>query len=24
MQFYCLDFGGGTLASLDGLPHMSG
>lgn len=24
VQFYCLDFGGGTLASLDGLPHMSG
>ncbi|MFD4570827.1 type VII secretion protein EccCa [Streptomyces sp. NPDC058417] len=24
VQFYCLDFGGGTLAGLDGLPHMSG
>ncbi|MFE0731267.1 type VII secretion protein EccCa [Streptomyces antibioticus] len=24
VQFYCLDFGGGTLAALDGLPHMSG
>ncbi|OSP24304.1 type VII secretion protein EccCb, partial [Streptomyces sp. 13-12-16] len=24
VQFYCLDFGGGTLASLDELPHMSG
>jgi S-DNA-T family DNA segregation ATPase FtsK/SpoIIIE len=23
-QFYCLDFGGGTLAALSGLPHMSG
>src|SRR5580658_3744564 len=22
MQFYCLDFGGGTLASLAGLPHV--
>ncbi|MBS2545726.1 type VII secretion protein EccCa [Catenulispora sp. NL8] len=22
VQFYCLDFGGGTLASLAGLPHM--
>ncbi|MFJ1746191.1 type VII secretion protein EccCa [Streptomyces sp. NPDC088116] len=24
VQFYCLDFGGGTLAGLNGLPHMSG
>ncbi len=24
MQFYCLDFGGGTLASLAGLPHVGG
>lgn len=24
VQFFCLDFGGGTLASLDGLPHSSG
>jgi DNA segregation ATPase FtsK/SpoIIIE, S-DNA-T family len=24
VQFFCLDFGGGTLASLAGLPHMSG
>jgi S-DNA-T family DNA segregation ATPase FtsK/SpoIIIE len=24
VQFYCLDFGGGTLASLSGLPHVSG
>ncbi|MFB8775230.1 type VII secretion protein EccCa [Streptomyces broussonetiae] len=24
VQFFCLDFGGGTLAGLDGLPHMSG
>jgi S-DNA-T family DNA segregation ATPase FtsK/SpoIIIE len=23
-QFYCLDFGGGTLASLQGLPHVGG
>jgi S-DNA-T family DNA segregation ATPase FtsK/SpoIIIE len=23
-QFYCLDFGGGTLASLSGLPHVGG
>ncbi|MFB9924362.1 type VII secretion protein EccCa [Amycolatopsis halotolerans] len=23
-QFYCLDFGGGTLAALDGLPHLAG
>ncbi|MFH5206652.1 type VII secretion protein EccCa [Antrihabitans sp. NCIMB 15449] len=22
VQFYCLDFGGGTLAGLDGLPHV--
>lgn len=22
VQFYCLDFGGGTLISLDGLPHV--
>ncbi|WP_157252325.1 type VII secretion protein EccCa [Nonomuraea typhae] len=22
VQFYCLDFGGGSLASLDGLPHV--
>jgi S-DNA-T family DNA segregation ATPase FtsK/SpoIIIE len=24
IQFYCLDFGGGTLASLAGLPHVGG
>jgi DNA segregation ATPase FtsK/SpoIIIE, S-DNA-T family len=24
VQFYCLDFGGGTLASLVGLPHVGG
>jgi S-DNA-T family DNA segregation ATPase FtsK/SpoIIIE len=24
VQFYCLDFGGGTLSSLDGLPHVGG
>ncbi|WP_227870111.1 type VII secretion protein EccCa [Streptomyces otsuchiensis] len=24
VQFYCLDFGGGTLAGLSGLPHMAG
>ncbi|WP_251075628.1 type VII secretion protein EccCa [Streptomyces sp. ISL-12] len=24
VQFYCLDFGGGTLVGLTGLPHMSG
>ncbi|MEU4697130.1 type VII secretion protein EccCa [Nonomuraea dietziae] len=24
VQFYCLDFGGGALASLDGLPHVGG
>ncbi|GAA4640701.1 type VII secretion protein EccC [Actinoallomurus vinaceus] len=24
VQFYCLDFGGGTLAALDGLPHVGG
>ncbi|WP_327412685.1 type VII secretion protein EccCa [Streptomyces sp. NBC_01233] len=24
VQFFCLDFGGGTLAGLSGLPHMSG
>ncbi|MFE5923237.1 type VII secretion protein EccCa [Streptomyces sp. NPDC056468] len=24
VQFYCLDFGGGTLAALEGLPHVSG
>ena len=24
MQFYCLDFGGGTLSSLSGLPHVGG
>ncbi|MEV6906880.1 type VII secretion protein EccCa [Amycolatopsis sp. NPDC051071] len=24
VQFYCLDFGGGTLASISGLPHVSG
>jgi S-DNA-T family DNA segregation ATPase FtsK/SpoIIIE len=24
VQFSCLDFGGGTLAALDGLPHVSG
>jgi S-DNA-T family DNA segregation ATPase FtsK/SpoIIIE len=24
VQFYCLDFGGGTLAALAGLPHVSG
>jgi DNA segregation ATPase FtsK/SpoIIIE, S-DNA-T family len=23
-QFFCLDFGGGSLRSLDGLPHLSG
>ncbi|RKN17934.1 type VII secretion protein EccCa [Micromonospora musae] len=23
-QFYCLDFGGGTLAALSGLPHIGG
>ncbi|MCG5218955.1 type VII secretion protein EccCa [Streptosporangium sp. KLBMP 9127] len=23
-QFYCLDFGGGSLASLEGLPHVGG
>jgi DNA segregation ATPase FtsK/SpoIIIE, S-DNA-T family len=23
-QFYCLDFGGGTLSSLNGLPHVGG
>jgi S-DNA-T family DNA segregation ATPase FtsK/SpoIIIE len=23
-QFFCLDFGGGALRSLDGLPHLSG
>jgi S-DNA-T family DNA segregation ATPase FtsK/SpoIIIE len=23
-QFYCLDFGGGTLASIAGMPHVSG
>jgi S-DNA-T family DNA segregation ATPase FtsK/SpoIIIE len=23
-QFFCLDFGGGTLATLSGLPHMGG
>ncbi|MEU3269278.1 type VII secretion protein EccCa [Saccharomonospora sp. NPDC006951] len=23
-QFYCLDFGGGTLSALDGLPHIGG
>jgi S-DNA-T family DNA segregation ATPase FtsK/SpoIIIE len=23
-QFYCLDFGGGTLSALDGLPHVGG
>ncbi|HEX3791411.1 MAG TPA: type VII secretion protein EccCa [Pseudonocardiaceae bacterium] len=23
-QFYCLDFGGGTLATLNGLPHVGG
>jgi S-DNA-T family DNA segregation ATPase FtsK/SpoIIIE len=23
-QFYCLDFGGGTLAALEGLPHVGG
>jgi S-DNA-T family DNA segregation ATPase FtsK/SpoIIIE len=23
-QFYCIDFGGGTLAALEGLPHVSG
>ncbi|EME58535.1 type VII secretion protein EccC [Amycolatopsis decaplanina] len=23
-QFYCLDFGGGTLASIAGLPHVAG
>jgi S-DNA-T family DNA segregation ATPase FtsK/SpoIIIE len=24
VQFYCLDFGGGTLSQLDGLPHVGG
>ncbi|MCP9271567.1 type VII secretion protein EccCa [Mycolicibacterium arenosum] len=24
LQFFCIDFGGGTLASLDGLPHVAG
>ncbi|WP_435813716.1 type VII secretion protein EccCa [Streptomyces tauricus] len=24
VQFYCLDFGGGTLAALDELPHVAG
>ncbi len=24
VQFYCLDFGGGTLSSLNGLPHVGG
>ncbi|PBC69618.1 S-DNA-T family DNA segregation ATPase FtsK/SpoIIIE [Streptomyces sp. TLI_235] len=24
VQFYCLDFGGGTLGSLSGLPHVAG
>jgi DNA segregation ATPase FtsK/SpoIIIE, S-DNA-T family len=24
VQFYCLDFGGGTLAAIAGLPHVSG
>jgi S-DNA-T family DNA segregation ATPase FtsK/SpoIIIE len=24
VQFYCLDFGGGTLAALSGLPHIGG
>jgi S-DNA-T family DNA segregation ATPase FtsK/SpoIIIE len=24
VQFYCLDFGGGTLAALSGLPHVGG
>ncbi|WP_433244251.1 type VII secretion protein EccCa [Streptosporangium sp. CA-135522] len=24
VQFYCLDFGGGALASLEGLPHLGG
>ncbi|MEV4356545.1 type VII secretion protein EccCa [Nonomuraea sp. NPDC049625] len=24
VQFYCLDFGGGTLSSLTGLPHVGG
>ncbi|MFT7841746.1 type VII secretion protein EccCa [Saccharothrix sp. BKS2] len=24
VQFYCLDFGGGTLTALEGLPHVSG
>ncbi|MFJ7495168.1 type VII secretion protein EccCa [Streptomyces sp. NPDC097727] len=24
VQFYCLDFGGGTLSGLSGLPHMGG
>jgi S-DNA-T family DNA segregation ATPase FtsK/SpoIIIE len=24
IQFYCLDFGGGALASLEGLPHVGG
>ncbi len=24
VQFYCLDFGGGTLSSIEGLPHVAG
>ncbi|MCZ9344545.1 FtsK/SpoIIIE domain-containing protein, partial [Streptomyces sp. TRM76130] len=24
VQFYCLDFGGGTLSQLTGLPHVAG
>ena len=24
VQFFCLDFGGGALAALDGLPHLAG
>ncbi|OLF17629.1 type VII secretion protein EccCa [Actinophytocola xanthii] len=24
VQFYCLDFGGGTLSTLEGLPHVGG
>ncbi|MEU1387767.1 MULTISPECIES: type VII secretion protein EccCa [unclassified Nonomuraea] len=24
VQFYCLDFGGGTLSALEGLPHVGG
>jgi S-DNA-T family DNA segregation ATPase FtsK/SpoIIIE len=24
IQFYCLDFGGGTLSALEGLPHVGG